>query len=247
MSLAKKVLSKVVRKNKKLDPISNKVEAPLLIPASSGESMKQFTDWIKQHSSLKPKNIFEIGANMAQDAEVLRKEFNLDPADVWVFEPHPQLFEYIKQNYRFHAYDYAVLDRQGTTSINFIDINKNSNSGISSVRRHTAVPKNHFKVADVECVRMDDFIKKHKIHSIDFLKLDVEGCNYEVLDGFGDKLNLVKSIHIEAEHIESWEGEKLWNDIRSKLEPHFELVYFQRYYTQSDSFWINKKYLRNEP
>lgn len=218
-----------------------------LMPASSGESMNPFVEWIKTHSSLKPKNIFEIGANMAQDAEALRAGFGLKPEQVWVFEPHPQLFDYIKNHHSFRAFDYAVLNVEGMTPINIIDIEKNRNTGISSVRTHLDVPQDHFKTVQVRAVRMDAFIKAHKIKSIDFLKLDVEGCNYEVLEGFGDKIDVVQSLHIEAEHKESWQGEKLWEDLRAQLEPHFEMVFFQRYYTQSDSFWIKRKYLRNEP
>jgi FkbM family methyltransferase len=212
-------------------------------PASSGDSMIPFIEWIKTYSSLRPKNVFEIGANMGQDAEALRAGFGIKPNKVWVFEPHPDLFSCITKKYRFNSYSVAASNYNGQITINLIDPKVNSNTGISSVRTHKSIPREHFKRTKVKCMRMDNFIKTHKIKSIDFLKLDVEGANYEVLEGFGSELGQVKSIHIEAEHHESWEGEKLWYDIKSLLDPHFEMVYFQRYYTQSDSFWVKSKYL----
>lgn len=232
---------------RKSNDVVDKVETPELIPASEGGSMNPFINWLNTYSTLRPKNIFEIGANMAQDAEALRQGFGLLDKDVWVFEPHPQLFEYIKKNYRFNAYANAVLDKDSAIKINAINLLKNSNSGISSVRTHKDVPENHFIKVDVPGIRMDTFIKHHSIKALDFVKLDVEGCNYEVLRGFGDKIKLVNAIHVEAEHIVHWEGERLWEDIRKLLEPHLEMVYFERHFTQSDSFWVKREFIKDKP
>lgn len=218
-----------------------------LVPASEGASMIPFIDWVKNYSTLVPHNVFEIGANMGQDAEALREGFGLSPADIWTFEPHPMLDEFIKTNYSFHQYNYAVSNSTGKIEINVIDPSKNTNSGISSVRKHLGVPESNFIKIEVDAIRMDDFMIENSISSIDFLKLDVEGFNAEVLQGFGSEITKVQALHIESEHEESWEGEALWDDMQRVLEPHFELVYFQRYFTQSDSFWMQKKYLRQEP
>ncbi len=218
-----------------------------MTPASSGDSMSTFIEWINKYSTLRPQNVFEIGANMAQDAEALQRGFGIKNKNVWVFEPHPDLFNYIKSHYSYNTFQEAVLDRNTDVVINAIDLKKNTNSGISSIRKHLNVPESNFKKIKVKGVRMDKFVQEHKIKSIDFLKLDVEGANYEVLVGFGKELHKVKSLHVESEHVQSWQNEKLWEDIRPILEKHFELVFFQRYYTQSDSFWVRREYLKGEP
>lgn len=46
-----------------------------LKPASTGEDMRMAADMIKKLTTLRPQNVFEIGANLAQDAEVLMQEF----------------------------------------------------------------------------------------------------------------------------------------------------------------------------
>lgn len=216
--------------------------------ASNAQSMKQFTDWIKNYTDFKPQIIFEIGANYAQDAEGLRYYFNLPEENVWVFEAHPDICKEISKLYNFHIFNNAVYNEEKIMEFNAVDINVENNSGVSSLLGRVQTDCEYkMKNVQVKSIRMDNFMNENKIEKIDFLKLDVEGCNWEVLDGFGDRLKDVEAIHIESEHVSIWEGQKLYNDIRKKLEENdFVLVFFQRYYSQSDSFWIKNKYLKTE-
>ena len=85
------------------------------------------------------------------------------------------------------------------------------------------------------------------IDSVDFVKIDVEGCTYEVLEGFGERIRDVKCIQLEAEHVELFEGQRLFDEISSLLcknnfvMAHFELLDGK----QSDSLWIQKNYLKD--
>lgn len=213
-----------------------------LNPASNGKSMFEFADWITNWSDLKVENIFEIGANYAQDAEALMFKFKLTSKDVWVFEAHPDLYKKIKELHSFNAFPYAVYNQKTQLKFNICP-STGANTGTSSLLKHKSNPLENEVLVDA--VRMDDFMNEHNIEKIDFLKLDVEGSNYEVIEGFGSRLKDVNSIHIEAEHEPLWEGQKLYKDIAKLLSDNdFELVKFQRYKSQSDSFWIQKKYLR---
>jgi hypothetical protein len=92
---------------------------------------------------------------------------------------------------------------------------------------------------------MDNFMKENGIEKIDFLKLDVEGCSYEVLEGFGNRLADVNCIQVEAEHGRAnfptnW---VLYEKVEEILKANnFELVEFHRGngMKQSDSFWVQK-------
>jgi FkbM family methyltransferase len=55
---------------------------------------------------------------------------------------------------------------------------------------------NHI-VDNVSIKRADEYIAENNIQKIDFVKIDVEGLEYKVLKGFGDKLNIVKFIQFE--------------------------------------------------
>ncbi len=215
---------------------------------SNGTKMAIYADMVEQFCSFKPSNIFEIGANYAQDAEYLRKRFNLKESDVYIFEPHMEIINAVRDLYNFNSYDLAVSNYNGKAVFHAIDIENNeyNNSGISSLKKGLSSDASNFNDINVEVVRMDEFMCQYNIESIDFLKVDVEGANYEVLEGFGDELSKVKSIQIEGEYRSCWEGQKLYWDIEALLRKNdFYLVHFflSPDGVQSDSFWVQQQYM----
>ncbi|MCQ2572197.1 MAG: FkbM family methyltransferase [Alphaproteobacteria bacterium] len=215
-------------------------------PASTGREMQQFVDWIKNWSRLEVHNIMEIGANFAQDSEYLAKAFNISDDNVWVFEAHPQIYDAITKIHKFNAFNYAVFNEEKQIEFNAVDINSAKNTGVSSLLDDKSSNEATTKVS-VKAIRMDKFLAEHNIKEVDLLKLDVEGCNFEVLEGFGERLNDVKSIHIEAEHVNSsYENNVLFPKMEGLLKSFgFEMIYFQRFTSQSDSFWVKKQYIKN--
>lgn len=237
IKLGQKLIDKIRGKKRKASKIKQHPKR-----ASNAESMKPFAEWVLNYTDLKPQIIFEIGANYGQDAEGLRYYFDLPESNVYCFEAHPDICKEIKKLYNFNVYNSAVYNQEKEMEFNVVDINS-SNTGVSSLL--SAEYNKDFKKIKLKSIRMDNFMKEHKIDKIDFLKLDVEGCNYEVLEGFGDRLKDVNVIHIEAEHIEIWKDQKLFDDIKNILSQNgFVMVYFQRYLSQSDSLWIQKKYIK---
>ena len=215
---------------------------------SDGRAMALYADLTEKFCTFKPSNIFEIGANYAQDAEYLRKRFGLNESDIYVFEPHTSIIKAVRELYSFNSYAIAISNHDGRAVFHAIDIENNEykNSGISSLKKGLTTNSRNFIDIEVEVVRMDTFIRENKIESIDFLKLDVEGANYEVLEGFGEELSRVKSIQVEGEYRQYWEGQKLYWDIEQLLrQNNFELVYFTLSDdgVQSDSFWVQKRYI----
>ncbi len=215
---------------------------------SDGTDMAIYADMIDRYCSFKPQNVFEIGANYAQDAEYLRERFNLDESDIYIFEPHSEIIKEVRKLYNFNSYEFAISNYNGSAVFHAIDLNNNeyNNSGISSLKKGLTTKENNFKDVKVEVVRMDTFLEEHQIEYIDFLKVDVEGANYEVLEGFGNQLTKVKSIQIEGEYKACWEGQKLYWDIEKLLRGNgFNLVHFflSPDGVQSDSFWIQQKFM----
>lgn len=209
-----------------------------------GESLQPFVDWIKHNTTLEVRNIFEIGANFGQDADFLMHSFKISPKQVYVFEAHPEIYKAITKLHKFNAYNYAVFNEEKNMAFNIVPLNS-SNTGISSI---FGLKDNETKEVLIQSIRMDHFMDNNKIDRIDFLKLDVEGASYEVLEGFGDRLKDVQSMHIEAEHEESvFQGAvKLFDDISKLLKRNgFEMIYFQRILSvQSDSFWVKRDILK---
>lgn len=215
--------------------------------ASDGSGMAKWADRVHKLSNIDIQNIFEIGTNYGQDAEFMRRYLGLGSNSVYVFEPHPQIVSEIRKYYKFNIFDYAVSNKNGSAIFHAIDLFKFNNSGISSLLKHNIVNEEFYFNSKVNTLRMDTFMQDYNITHIDFLKIDVEGCTYEVLDGFGERIRDVKCIQLEAEHVKVFEGQRLFDDIHSLLfknnfmMAHFELLDSK----QSDSLWIRKEYLKN--
>jgi FkbM family methyltransferase len=214
-------------------------------PIGYGEGMCQFVDWLNKYTTIEVKNIFEIGANFAQDADYLAYRFKINPQNVYVFEAHPELYKAIVKLHKFNAYNYAVFNEEKDIAFNIVPINS-GNTGLSSV--FELDNKIVSEKVSVKAIRMDNFMNKSNIGMIDFLKLDVEGATYEVLEGFGERIRDIRAMHIEADHIKGTIAlDKCFEDISKLLvQNDFEMVYFERYINQSDSFWIKNGILKRK-
>jgi FkbM family methyltransferase len=60
---------------------------------------------------------------------------------------------------------------------------------------------------------IDNFCSQHKISSIDFIHMDVQGAELMVLEGAQNSLNKIKAIWLEVEKIELYQNQPLKNDI----------------------------------
>ncbi|MCL1992638.1 MAG: FkbM family methyltransferase [Spirochaetes bacterium] len=199
-----------------------------------------YVNLVKTWTNINVKNVFEIGANFAQDADFLREAFGLAPKDVYVFEAHPDIFKAVTQIHSFNAYHNAVFNENREIAFNILPLDYRD-TGWSSI--HAMGHKT--QEVKVQAIRMDGFMEAHSVGKIDFLKIDVEGATYEVLEGFGKRLKDVNCIQLEAEHGEvNFPGHwNLYDKIEHILkENDFELALFERNegMRQSDSFWVQK-------
>jgi len=211
--------------------------------SNSPFSLRPQVEWLKWWADIQVNNVFEIGANYCQDAAILQYMFKLSDADVWAFEAHPDIVAEAQKLYSFNIINTAVSNRVGIIEFNCAPLGMGSSSGTSSLRESDLW--NYEKKIQVDAIRMDDFLTAKNIKEIGFLKIDVEGCSYEVLEGFGTRLRDVKAIHVEHEHKPVWEGQKLFEDIEKLLKENgFIMVYFQRYNFQSDSFWVQNSCIK---
>jgi FkbM family methyltransferase len=202
-------------------------------------------DSIQHYSNINITNIFEIGANLGQDAENLRALFQLEQKDVFVFEPHPDLFNRIIKRYNFNAFNLAIGDKTGVIDFNFVKLTT-LNSGVSSALKHKTLNDDLFFTQKTQLLTLKDFVESNNIKSIDLLKIDVEGYTFEVLSGSGDFINNIKVIQLESELNEVWVGQVTFNVVANFLSlKQFQMVHFELLDgNQCDSMWIRKEYLK---
>ncbi len=84
-----------------------------------------------------------------------------------------------------------------------------------------------------ELRRYDEVSAEKNLPVPDFIKIDVQGFEYEVLNGFGDLLNKVLCIELETHLLELYHGQKLFGDIHKFL---YNRGFYLRHLEQTGHF-----------
>ncbi|MGC3982204.1 MAG: FkbM family methyltransferase [Steroidobacteraceae bacterium] len=128
--------------------------------------------------------VFDVGANVGSySSQIL--EFCRN-AKVHAFEPHPLNFAKLAQVRGIESYNLALGNEEASLSL--FDY-----QGAADGSQHASVFKEVIEglhkgastAHKVRCVRLDEFCKSKDIDSIDFLKIDTEGNELDVLRGAG--------------------------------------------------------------
>jgi FkbM family methyltransferase len=163
-----------------------------------------------------PRIIFDCGANVGF---VTNRFLRLFPsATVYSFEPNPAVYEPLHQTYasdpRVKTFQQAISKETGT-----LKFNQNANSGTSSLFEPTAYNRSHWarrsNAIDVEVTTLDQFAATQGIESIDILKLDLEGAEYDALLG-ADRLleeQRVQVIYTEVALVPLYKDQPLLEDL----------------------------------
>jgi FkbM family methyltransferase len=132
--------------------------------------------------------IIDCGANIGLSVIYLK---GLYPhATVVAFEPDQQVFSILKRNVAAFGLSQVELREQAVWSeITKLDFYKEGADG----GRIAALNSDTENIAQIDTVRLRDFLH----HRVDFLKLDIEGAEYAVLDDCRDCLENVERIFVE--------------------------------------------------
>jgi FkbM family methyltransferase len=195
-----------------------------------------YPNFIQQRTRIQPTNVFEIGANIGDDAEYLRQCFDIHPANVFCIEANPTTFEELKKRHPdFNSINVAVSDKNEQTTFR-CSKSENMSSGFN---KKNSIPEWDYVNVTVDVIRMDYLIEQYGIKEIDVCKIDVEGFTWEVLQGFGNKLSIVKSFQLENERGPVFGQTKMFMDTCKFLCANgFTLLNYIDWGAQCDSLWI---------
>lgn len=134
---------------------------------------------------LKPNsNCIDIGCHKGEILEMMLRYS--ENGSHFCFEPLPYLYnKLVNKNYNATIHNYALSDKNGKSTFQFV---KNAPAYSGLKRRSYDVKNPIIEEIDIELKRLDDVIPKGL--NIDFIKIDVEGAEYEVLKG---GVNLLKT------------------------------------------------------
>ena len=188
--------------------------------------------------------IFDIGTRDGDDAEYFREKLN--GIQIYALDANPLAVQETKRRYpNFNVIETAISNYDGRTKFTQIISNDKDLEGCSSfVNIHQTQGRGSQFEIDVPVMRLDSFLKTHKINSVDIIKIDTEGFSYEVLEGMGDTIHNVKLLHVETEAFSRHEGHKNNVEIKKFMEDKdFTLVDLSYEWgpTVEDQVWINNK------
>lgn len=189
-----------------------------------------------------PVTFMEIGSRDGHDTKAVADYWNLVPDNCYIVEAYPALCDRIKTQYpEFNTFGFAASDKIGTVEFNAVPLHHNQNTiGTSSVLNRGDLP---YEKIVVETNTISNFLDHLELTGIDLIKIDVEGFTQEVLNGFGDKLQNIKALQIETEKTQSWENQKVHDEIVQFMESKgFTLKSkYDAWTSQYDCLFVNNK------
>lgn len=177
---------------------------------------------IKKLASINPKVIIDGGANIGKYCLMLQK--HLPDAQIFSFEPVEDTFKLLKNNAlsfsNITPLNLGLYSQNTVKSINLYPSNTHN-----SLLEIKGVNYTSEKTVEIQLIKGDDFMLKHHISEIDFLKLDLEGAEYDALLGFENALKQgkIKAIQFEYGYI-NISSKKLLIDFYELLEKYNYLV-----------------------
>lgn len=197
------------------------------------------------------KIMFDIGAsNGVFSSKYLKK--NPD-CKIYCFEPNKLNYIKLKNNTKniknISIYPYAISDISGTKT--FYESNYTNSSSLLPFTENTKKWKNPSKSTPelktinkylVKCIRLDDFIKDNNIQYIDYLKIDTQGHDLNVIKSLGENIKIVKELVAEVQIVDYdlYKNQSKKDELLNYLENYnFKIKKVQKWsHNQEENIWF---------
>ena len=146
---------------------------------------------------------FDVGAHIGQSAIRFKKQFK--NCSIHCFEPYKKSFLKLKKNTNHQnniIYNNFALGKNEEFKKFYINEKTETSSFFTLNNNYMDLDKT--KNIDTEFCKvrkLDNYVRENSINKIDYLKIDVQGKDYEVLTGAEKTLKLNKIYFIEIEVI----------------------------------------------
>lgn len=151
--------------------------------------------------------IFDCGANIG--VATLYFKWLYPHSKIFAFEPNPKTFEVLQKNIQqnnltdVELFNYALTNTNNTIGTIDFFIDKHNPGFLLMSTKQNRIPKD--KTVDkitVKTLSLSSLIKDRKFHQIDFLKMDIEGREEEVVNDLvkNRQLTMIEKLAIEYHH-----------------------------------------------
>ena len=171
--------------------------------------------------------ILEAGAFDGDDS--LKMANFWEKGMVYSFEPIPENYKKLVTKVagvpNINTFCLALGDFVGMHEMHIAELE--SDPGVPSFSSSLLPPKDHLSYAtfvkfnskvNVPVVTIDEFARNNNLSKIDFMWLDIQGYELNVLKASPNILKTVKAIITEVEFVEAYQGQYLYKDVKEWLE-----------------------------
>ena len=190
--------------------------------------------------------IFDIGAHNGESAKIYRKIFK--NSEIYSFEPYPKAYKKLKElNIKnFKSFNFGFSNKKSIDKF-LINFKSSTNSLLEfSKEANNIWGKEFLNNSDkISCNfdTIDNFCRSQSLDFIDFMKIDVQGAEYLVLDGAKEYLlnKKIKVLQLEIILGNTYVGQKSIGFYISLLES-----YGYKFRNFSDSVVRNGKLIQTD-
>lgn len=156
---------------------------------------------IKLVEQLEPRVVFDVGANEGDWSKIVLKHH--PKVEIHAFEIVPTTYQKLEKKFKDHPN--MILNNFGLSNQDEeVSVSLSPYSSCSS----TVYPIKNMKAHErwyskqITCVARNSssYVAECRIDRIDFLKVDVEGMDFQVLQGFADAIDKIRVIQFEYSH-----------------------------------------------
>ena len=156
-----------------------------------GESDTEFVKKVIKKNDI----VLDIGANIGYYSLIFAKLVG-DSGKVFSFEPESENFKILKKNIEVNGYNNVILEQKIVSNADGKStLYVSEKAGSHRIYK----PDNYVESLEIESISMDSYIEKNNIKKINFIKIDVEGAELNVLQGIQKILDSNKHIILFTE------------------------------------------------
>lgn len=176
---------------------------------------RKIFNFLKKKNLKKINIFFDIGAHEGESIEIFSKNFTI--SKIYSFEPSPINFLKLKNKVNLFLKNFkdikVYVENVGLGDekkrIYLKQLNESSSSTINQINKNSKYfkkkrfflnklhTKNFYKNIDIRIIRLDEYLNNNSIEYINFMKVDTEGYELNVLKGLGTKIYNVQYIMFE--------------------------------------------------
>ena len=221
---------------------------------------KKILNFLKKKNLNKFNLVLDVGAHKGETINLFLKNFKIKK--IISFEASPKNFTMLKNNLKIFKKRFPnteIIIENKTLSnnkkkIQFKQFNESSSSTMSEIDENSSYykkkykilnflgDKNNYQLINLETLKLFEYLTEKKLSVVDFLKIDTEGSEFEIIKGLEEHINNVKMIMFEHHYDNMLKKNYTFRNIHNYLLNHnFHKIYKSKMPLRKTFEYIYKK------